>query len=81
MVPSLTSIRNAWATTTTYDSLWLKLLVVAAAAAFGWVITWELSEAWEQMFGYSSAMTIFTTYIVFFTLYFCFSYVVTRTLR
>jgi sterol desaturase/sphingolipid hydroxylase (fatty acid hydroxylase superfamily) len=79
MVPSLSSIKDTWETTTNYDSTALQLLVAVAAAVLGGAITWELSDAWEQLFGYSSLMTVLTTFIVFFTIYFCLSYAVART--
>lgn len=79
MAPSLSSIKNTWVATTSHDSTLLQIFTLIAAAAFGVPISWELSEVWTRMFGYSSIMTGIITYVVYFTLYFCLSYVVTRT--
>gem|GEM_PF-4406680 len=57
----------------------ILIFTLISAALFGLPISWELSEVWTQMFGYSSIMTGLTTFIVYFMLYFCLSYVVTRT--
>lgn len=75
MVPSLASIKDVWAATTNHESIWLKFIIITATAVLGWTITWQLTEVWEQMFGYSSLMTYSTGLFVFLTLYFCLSYV------
>ncbi|SFS92194.1 hypothetical protein [Halostagnicola kamekurae] len=79
MMTSLTEVKNMWSTTTDYNSPWLKLFSVIATVVVGWAISWELSGAWEEMFGYSSVITVLTTILVLLTLYFCFSYVITQT--
>lgn len=75
MVPSLASIKDAWASTTNHESILQKVIIIAATAVIGFVIIWQLVDIWRQMFGYSSLITYFTGLFVFLTLYFCLSYV------
>ncbi|WP_435125926.1 hypothetical protein [Halobaculum sp. D14] len=69
MSPSLQSLTSAWRGATTFESSLVHLLVVLVAAAVGAVVSWQVSQLWTRWFGYSSALTIGVTIVVFFTLY------------
>lgn len=79
--PALESLKETWNTVISFDSVRIWLLVVGAAGGVGPFISWELSELWEHLFGYSSAMTVLTTIIVLLLSYFCLSYIVSSVLH
>jgi len=79
--PTLESLKETWGRVTSFNSVWVWLFVVGIAGGVGLFISWELSELWEQRFGYSSVMTVFTTILVLLLLYFCLSYLVTSALH
>ena len=79
--PALESLKETWSTVTSFNSVWVWLLVVGIAGGVGLFISWELSQLWEHLFGYSSVMTVLTTIIVLLSSYFCLSYLVSSVLH
>ena len=77
----LESFKETWSTVTSFNSVWVWLLVVGVAGGVGLFISWELSQLWEHLFGYSSVMTVLTTIIVLLLSYFCLSYLVSSVLH
>jgi hypothetical protein len=77
----LESLKETWSTVTSFNSRRVWLFVVGIAGGVGLFISWEVSQLWEQMFGYSSVMTVLTTIIVFLLSYFCLSYLVSSVLH
>lgn len=80
-VPVLDSLKETWSTVTRFNSIGVWLLVVGVAGGIGLFISWELSQLWEQLFGYSSVMTSLTTIIVLLVSHFCLSYLVSSVLH
>jgi uncharacterized membrane protein len=80
-VPVLDSLKETWSTVTSFNSIQVWLLVVGVAGGIGLFISWELSQLWGQLFGYSSVMTSLTTIIVLLLSYFCLSYLVSSVLH
>ena len=80
MSPVLESLKETWSTVTSFDSVKVWLLVVGIAGGVGLFISWELSQLWEHLFGYSSIMTVLTTITVLLLSYFCLSYLVSSVL-
>jgi hypothetical protein len=78
---ALESLKETWSNVTSFNSVLVWLLVVVVAGGVGLFISWELSELWEHLFGYSSVMTVSTTIIVLLLSYFCLSYLVSSVLH
>lgn len=61
---------------TSFESTRLQLLVIGIAGVVGVFVSWEVSELWTRLFGYSDVLTYLTTVGVFLVLYFSLSYAV-----
>ncbi|MFQ3293102.1 MAG: hypothetical protein ACI8VE_000158 [Natrialbaceae archaeon] len=81
MSSTLESLKETWSTVTSFNSVWLWLLVLGVAGGVGLFISWELSQLWEHLFGYSSVITVLATIIVLLLSYFCLSYLVSSVLH
>jgi len=78
MAPSLASIRETWTATAGYDSVWIKLGVIATASVLGFVITWSVIGIWERLFGDPSLVTYPIGLLVHLALYFYLSRAIER---
>lgn len=77
-MPRLThSLAETWTAATSFESTRVHAAVLVATIVCSFPVTWELSELWEQEFGYSSLATVVTTIVVFFAVYAVFGYVST----
>jgi len=69
MFPSLDTLRETWADSTDFDSTRRKLAVACVTGVVGCAVSWELAALWESLFGYSSFVTVTSTFVVFYCLY------------
>jgi hypothetical protein len=70
------ALKETWIAVTSFESTKLQLLVIGIAGVVGVVVSWEGSELWTRLFGYSDVLTYLTTVGVFLVLYFSLSYAV-----
>ncbi len=78
---TLESLQETWKNVISFNSIWVRLLVVAIANGIGLFITWEMTHIYEHLFGYSSIVTYLMTLFVLLSSYFSVSYLVSSALQ
>lgn len=77
----ISTFKEVWTDTTRFEYSSIKISVIIVTTAITWIITLRLSTIWQRQYSASTIVDVVIFYLVFFTIYFCFCYMVTSTLN